>query len=162
MCALKGRLFNVLAAVSLALCLAVTALWVRSYIASDQLVWYRRPYLAMAETYVGVVETSLSRWMPRAPGPVGWSFSSGHYHPPYEHLAVHRQRPPPGRSDWNRCLIVLPMWLVLLPTALPLVAWWRHRRRASRNTGKCPQCGYDLRATPDRCPECGMVPQISP
>lgn len=51
--------------------------------------------------------------------------------------------------------VVYPLVLAaLLPCAM-LAAWLRRRRRAAK--GHCQECGYDLRASPDRCPECGTA-----
>jgi hypothetical protein len=82
--------------------------------------------------------------------------------------------PTPPKSDprWfrdNYRVVVVPYWfLALVSAALPL--WWLRRypprtwesprARRRRRAGLCPWCGYDLRATPGRCPECGAAGSV--
>ncbi|HZN69920.1 MAG TPA: zinc ribbon domain-containing protein [Tepidisphaeraceae bacterium] len=50
---------------------------------------------------------------------------------------------------------------LLLLTGLTLLPAWRRRRRRLR--GLCEHCGYDLRSSDERCPECGAdIPPKTP
>ena len=81
------------------------------------------------------------------------------------------------RTPWNPTLgrpagvpygwelgVGLPIWAAVAATGLPgfgllgLRLRRGRRTRLRRQSGQCPACGYDLRATPGRCPECGRVP----
>src|SRR5207248_7922708 len=64
--------------------------------------------------------------------------------------------------------VFLPLWQPLtlglvfpaLWTMLHLTPAMTRARRLRR--GACSNCGYDLRATPARCPECGSIPKDAP
>jgi len=67
-------------------------------------------------------------------------------------------------DDW---LIVGVPSVLALPLLLALPASrlsrWRRtlRRRRRQRSGLCESCGYDLRATPDLCPECGLTASVA-
>ncbi|HEX2971639.1 MAG TPA: hypothetical protein VHP11_04870 [Tepidisphaeraceae bacterium] len=52
--------------------------------------------------------------------------------------------------------IGIPQGCIVLLSSLPPAVWiLRYWRRQPKQLGLCPACGYDLRASRDRCPECG-------
>ena len=53
--------------------------------------------------------------------------------------------------------VTAPYWLVTMPLAIPPLLYLRAKARRSRRIAMncCPSCGYDLRASSGRCPECG-------
>jgi hypothetical protein len=57
--------------------------------------------------------------------------------------------------------VILPSWFLAILFAI-LPAWrfggFKRRRRLCRMShGLCGDCGYDLRFSPERCPECGRI-----
>lgn len=63
------------------------------------------------------------------------------------------------KFDWHSnpsyLFCSIPLWPVVLALIIANCCWyWRNAAKRLR-PGCCTQCGYDLRATPERCPECG-------
>jgi hypothetical protein len=82
-----------------------------------------------------------------------WDFASGTAAAPV---------PPAGRMVAS--YVLFPHWLPLVPVGAPAACWaWRRwTSRRWRRRGACRRCGYDLRATPGRCPECGAPHEVLP
>lgn len=61
--------------------------------------------------------------------------------------------------EWDRSFggntVLIPLWFpVLLFGATGIVVLFQNTRKEFAR-GMCRECGYDLRASKDRCPECG-------
>jgi hypothetical protein len=60
--------------------------------------------------------------------------------------------------------ICFPYWFASAVSGVmvwPWIGWTAYRRRRARQwnrAGLCPKCGYDMRANPAKCSECGHEP----
>ncbi|MDP9172366.1 MAG: hypothetical protein M3O30_00675 [Planctomycetota bacterium] len=175
---MKRCLFNLLAGISLALFVVSAIGWRESNVANSFLArksWdgFRRiDYGWQFNLYDGrfYVDRMIRFVAPHGPhGPNGWEY---HRHPA---KAVSPGQPDffhCFRFDWHRYGKGTPwqspadswsfgirLWPLCAITVIPPILWivlQRRRHRAPRNM-LCPICSYDLRATPDRCPECGTI-----
>jgi hypothetical protein len=184
----RRRLFNLAAAMSLGLCVATVILWVRSIGHTGSVYWIGAEHhleLTNTDGVFGILFARDSRLRPVVEGTdrlFGWfswrtELTAGRDRarlrtPSFNkwgfglHLAKTVGRPDgQWRFGARRLLIVyLPYWLPVLAFALPPVpsSFRFLRRRHRMGAGRCPNCGYDLRATPGRCPECGTAVAAKP
>ena len=160
---------------SLLLVLFFSALWGRSYFVSDEIIHGRNGYavdgalirnIQSIHSNYGGVQISvghISSLMFKAVSPreEGWHFQT---HQPgnsynkswvaWSYLGFSY-----GRLDnamLGAKIVIVPFWLLIVVFGVPPMLWIIKRmRRNSEDRYRCHTCGYDLRATPDRCPECG-------
>ena len=94
---------------------------------------------------------------------LGFAARSGHYG--FLLDGPKQMGPTPHQTAYYR-VVAVPAWPLCAVTAWP-VGWWAvlaaramRRRGVARRldrVGRCAGCGYDLRASGRRCPECGRI-----
>ena len=183
--AFRRRLFASVSVLSLILCLATVGLWVRSrslfdcaYLfridssrgwaigsATDGafLLTYRdppSPNLKSAGLESGRLRYDV-HWL------IAHLFTDEGFHDYESHsafgfgtLRLRESDRAAAATAWRVQAIHLPHWCPPLLFALA-PAWWllgpRRTLNRRRKLGLCERCGYDLRASPERCPECGRA-----
>jgi hypothetical protein len=173
---LSRILFHAATTISLLLCVATRVFWVRSYRVYDGVLWVTAGKSASGYAYysgLGVftlrritlsraVEVDEAGWAISRTNPSLFEDARGRMHENSWHgfaWRTHRFLNQPQNLGVRWDDISLPYGFLLACTAaLPVVLVYRKLRGIRTRAGVCAKCGYDLCATPDRCPECGTVP----
>jgi len=181
---MKRHLFNLLGGLSLLLFLASCVLWIKSYEVEYTTCRQIGLRLYEAESLFGKLQFGITcgwppqpppflaaaRWvfapMPIKPGslyfrpkaPNVWTFLGFGWDDRTFPLRVQYPPAPVVTSIARTRTLIVPLWSVCVMTgSLSLWSMYRRLLRRRSQIGLCLVCGYDLRATPDRCPECGTV-----
>jgi hypothetical protein len=139
------------------LALVVLAVWIRSYVRTDIVAIYLgADRHIMLVSKVGLLDIGNANW------------SSGSQPPLWRHYASRIVEVDPSLSvltpesspryrgtPYSR----VPYWaFFLILSAYPGWLVWKSRFRGGMaKVGYCASCGYDLRGSIERCPECGKV-----
>src|SRR5688572_17589675 len=164
---------------SLLLCTAIAIFWIRSYFVGDHFFTYEtrdsddsasRPIISL-EIGGGGLSFMYTSWdAAPSPFPNKRYVSSQYRTGPPEYPSREwqsRDRSPFGFAyhhyagglsemyQFSEFGLIAPFWSLFLLTLLFALPWLKHRYRIFRHRkpGHCPTCNYDIRATPDRCPE---------
>jgi hypothetical protein len=177
---------NTLAALSVVMFLVALGFWVRSFRHADQVSFeatgMRGEYFACDSCFVssvqGVVHFGASQYPVDDDGQAfkvnahAFRASATDLHDaidtdsPSERWRFRIYRRYAGFGYWQTVhmgedvrALTIPHWTVALLAAVwTIIALRRRAQRTGRHRhGLCVRCGYDLRATPDRCPECGAA-----
>jgi hypothetical protein len=175
-------LFKRLAAFSLLLLVATLVIWIRSEFTCDrcikllldppsgfvgtagEITWDEGRFMVIGHRPLNSTQTwdeSPLWWRHRTTGDYGLNI-----HGPQNNdfgdvkfvWISHRKIPGPF-GDWFEYRFVVRFWILALLFSIAPSLWIRCVTRPRRLPGQCRGCGYDLRATPERCPECGMIPK---
>jgi hypothetical protein len=169
----RRRLFASVSVLSLICCLVTAGLWVRSYWREDAIFVFCDPWFgdhdgllfssASGRIYGAyAIEETTSRYPS-----FSVDYSDATSIPYVTKLTVQHRvlgagislgGGPATNSGYGlRWAFILPHAAACAAFGALPVAWaWRFERtRRRRFAGLCLNCGYDLRATPERCPECG-------
>jgi hypothetical protein len=168
---MRRRLFNLAAAVSLILGAATVVLCVRSKYYYDRWVMPSvSPYAAVqsfdGELRVGYVSARRGalRLAFTSDAVMGFSFELNGV----QQISESTHRPITSSFSFagqagTGLTVGVPQWLLLLVfLILPALRVYSWRRECAGPPFTCKTCGYDLRATPERCPECGTAVVTAP